>query len=283
MPDHLARVSEVLPYASYLRVYEPMQGLRRRLPADRRDEIERLGRTTVTLAAEQRRTLEQLLKPAVWAPDSELPGAYVLRRGSETFLCPVDLPARAFVALVEGDDSGGVGLRALLAASDSEVAHLAGAAHERWLARGHRGRPQIRQATWGVPRTWFTLVVEDEREAYELDGVASVRYRSRLVDARRRLGAATRVLSQLLDDDDLLGELGSLQTWLQEYDDQGWVELDYAGVATLLGDELMADSSARDIHRAVEGLRHHDFAAAGAAYRTFEERWRPVNAYERAN
>lgn len=273
----------MLPYASYLRVYEPIGGSRERSSSAAADDLEWLSRAGVTVAAEQRRALEQLLKPAAWSSDSELAGAYVLHRDSQALLCPVDLPARAFVALVEGDDGSGVGLRALLAASDSELAQLTGAAHDRWQARGHRRRPQIRQATWGVPRTWFTLVVEDEREVYELEGVTSVRYRSRLTDARRRLTAAARVLGRLLDDDDVLAELRSLQTWLQEYDEAGWVELDYAGVATLLGEALATDVSARDIHQAVEGLRRRDFAAAAAAYRRFEERWRPVNAYERAN
>ena len=38
--------------------------------------------------------------------------------------------------------------------------------------------PHIRQTTWGIPRTWFVLVVEDERELYEVSGQTSVRYRA---------------------------------------------------------------------------------------------------------
>jgi hypothetical protein len=127
------------------------------------------------------------------------------------------------------------------------------------------------------------MVVEDERERYDDGDVRTVRYRARILDARRRLSAAHRLLRSMLDDTDVLDELSGLSTWLESFDPASWVELDYAGVARLLGDELHSDQSARDIHRAMDALRREDFASAGIAYRAFEERWRAVNAFERAN
>jgi hypothetical protein len=127
------------------------------------------------------------------------------------------------------------------------------------------------------------MVVEDERETYEAGSLRSVRYRSRIVDARRRMAAADRLLRSAIDDIELLDEIVALSDWLGSFDSESWVELDYAGVARFLGDGLASDQSARDIHRALDALRREDFAAAGESYRAFEERWRVVNAYERAN
>ena len=111
----------------------------------------------------------------------------------------------------------------------------------------------------------------------------SVRYRSRIVDARRRIAAADRLLRAAIDDVELLDEIVTLSDWLGCFADESWLELDYAGIARFLGDELASDQSARDIHRALDAMRREDFAAAGEAYRAFQERWRAVNAFERAN
>jgi hypothetical protein len=153
----------------------------------------------------------------------------------------------------------------------------------RWRRDHPAAVPHIKQATWGVPRTWFLLVVEDEREAYDAAGRPGVRYRARLADARRRLARARSTLSSVIEDLDLQEELADLTVWLDAFGDDGWVELDYAGVAQLLGSALADDQSARDVHVALRALRRNDFAAAGVAYRRFEERWRIVNAAERAN
>jgi hypothetical protein len=70
---------------------------------------------------------------------------------------------------------------------------------------------------------------------------------------------------------------------LQAFDPAGWLELDYAGIARCFTAGLDDDHSALDIHRALGALRRGDWATAGAAYRTFEARWRIINAYERVN
>jgi len=130
----------------------------------------------------------------------------------------------------------------------------ADAAFAKWRSDHPREVPHIRQTTWGIPRTWFVLVVEDERELYEVSGQTSVRYRATVVDAKRRLGRAHAVLRKVIDETELLDELTDLTEWLDAFDADSWVELDYAGIATLLGEGLAADESARDIHRALAAL-----------------------------
>jgi hypothetical protein len=269
----------VLPYASYLRVYEPLDAL----PDDVRSGLGQLAgrRGGATLQTEQELALSMAVGPPGRVREDVAIDAYTMRRDGRDYFCPVDLSLRSWLSLtslVESMGDAAVGVILPPAAGP-----LAGQAFLRWREQNPTAVPHIQQTTWGVPRTWFVLVVEDEREAYEAGGLRSVRYRSRIMDSVRRLAAGQRLLRSTIDDIDLLDEVTRLADWLAAFDPESWVELDYAGIARYLGDRLATDQSAREIHRALEALRREDYAAAGKAYRTFEERWRAVNSYERAN
>jgi hypothetical protein len=270
----------VLPYSSYLRVYEPLAALTESGAVPHVDPAAASG--VHTLDVEQRTALTRVVAPVALPHDYEhLDDAYALRRDGHTYWCPVDLTLRSWLSFTSLVDAVG-DITANLAVPHDVLAS-AGDGFLQWRRDHPEAVPHIQQSTWGVPRTWFVMVVEDEREPYDAGEGYSVRYRARILDARRRLGAAQRVLHAVIDDADLLDELTGLATWLECFDDNSWVELDYAGIARLLGDRLATDSSARDIHRALDALRREDFASAGASYQAFEERWRVVNAYERAN
>jgi hypothetical protein len=261
-------------------VYEPIEALPEAARAD--IDAQAAGRRASTLSTEQRLSLTRVVIPPALPVDVKPDGAtYVLRRDGAEFFCPVDLSLRSWLSLtslVETMGDAAVGMIIPNAAMAT-----AGEEFLRWRQQNPMAMPHIRQSTWGVPRTWFVMVVEDERETYDADRFRSVRYRARIIDARRRLAAAYRLLRSAIDDVDLLEEMSGLGDWLESFDPTSWVELDYAGIAGFLRDQLTSDQSARDIHRALDALRRDDLATAGEAYRAFEERWRAVNAYERAN
>jgi hypothetical protein len=269
----------VLPYASYLRVYEPLDAL----PDEVRAGIGRMAgrRTGATLQTEQQLALAMVVGPPGSVSDKESIDAYKLRRDGHDYFCPVDLSLRSWLSLTSLVESMGDAVVGVILPQAGRT--LAGEAFLRWRQQNPTAVPHIRQTTWGVPRTWFVMVVEDERETYDAGSFRSVRYRARMIDARRRLSAADRLLRAVIDDIELLDEVAALTDWLESFDAESWLELDYAGVAAFLDDELAADQSARDIHRALDALRRDDYGAAGEAYRTFAERWRTVNSYERAN
>jgi hypothetical protein len=270
----------VLPYPSYLRVYEPVEALPD-VPetASRGDGAERVA---VTVATEQQLALAGTVRgPLSLVEQAGHTGAYAMTRDGRDYLCPIDLPLRSWLsmsALVQ--ELGDVAVRMLMPA---DARSRADEAFVRWRRDHPTAVPHIRQDTWGVPRTWFLLVVEEEREMYDADGTPGVRYRARMADSRQRLRRAQAILTPVIDDLDLHEELVDLGTWLDGFGDDGWVELDYAGVTQLLGGTLAEDQSARDIHSALRALRRGDFARAGTAYRRFEERWRVVHAFQRAN
>lgn len=272
----------MLPYPSYLRVYEPLKALSPDVQAHLAADLDANADGGFTWATEQQTALSRAVASAGLVEEADqVPGNYVLRRGGHSYYCPTDVSLRSWLSLTTLVESLGGATANLWLSADSLAS--ADAAYAQWRQDHPSEVPHIRQTTWGVPRTWFVLVVEDERELYELGGRTSVRYRAAIADAKRRLGRAHAVLRKVIDETELLDELTDLAEWLAAFDDESWVELDYAGIATLLGEGLIADESARDIHRALAALRSGDFATAGLAYRAFEERWRVVNAYERAN
>jgi hypothetical protein len=277
-----ANLSTVLPYASYLRVYEPARALSQEFRSDLRASRATLTESLATVATEQQTSLRRTVTPsALLGGDDGSVDVYVLRREGRLHLCPVDLALRSWLSLTAfiGDRTD-PSLR-LLMPPDS-----LGIADERFLQwrRDHpRTVPHIQQAAWEVPRAWFTLIVDDERETYDAGGFTGVRYRARMADARRRITTAARTLRDLVDDLELIDSLSALAAWLETFDDASWVEVDYAGVAKLLGPALRDDRSAREVWRALRALRAGDLAAAASAYRSFTERWRAVSAYERAN
>lgn len=275
------RVLDVLPYTSYLRVYEPARALSPALHSELRASKATLTESLATVAAEQETALRRTVLGSALSDEEERAEVYVLRREGRLHLCPVDLALRSWLsltALIEGADDCSLRWlvpRDMLRVADERFLH--------WRFDHPDAVPHIQQATWEVPRTWFTLVVGDEREMYDAGGFAGVRYRARIGDARRRVAAAHRTLRDLIDDVELLDALVQLAGWLDSFDDASWVEVDYAGVAQILANQLSDDHSAREISRALKALRSGDLGGAATAYRSFEQRWRFVSAFQRAN
>ncbi|MBA2560386.1 MAG: hypothetical protein H0V07_10980 [Propionibacteriales bacterium] len=272
----------MLPYPSYLRVYEPLHALSSDLRGSLAAEETDLSDRSATLASEQRTVLTRAVTSATIAiQPSRQSDVYVLRREGRSFFCPMDMPLRSWLSMTSLIDNLGRAAVGIIVPPESFA--LADEQFLRWRRDNPQAVPHIRQVTWGVPRTWFVLVVEEERGCYDDGAGASVRYRARIRDARRRVSSAHRTLRTVVDDSDLLEELAGLESWLMSFHDDSWVEVDYAGVAQLLGERLAGDHSARDIHQALDAISRGDLAAAGSAYRSFEDRWRVVNGFERAN
>ncbi|MBA3233698.1 MAG: hypothetical protein H0T17_07095 [Propionibacteriales bacterium] len=269
----------MLPYASYLRVYEPLAALDQATRESVREDLQSSTDTTNTLTTEQSTVLRRAVSSAALGDDQGA-GTYVMRVAGRSFYCPSDMPLRSWLSLTALVSSGDANAQLLFAPESIAVADENFLS---WRRQNPQAVPHIRQTTWGVPRTWFLLVRDRERELYDAGPFDSIRYRAKVIDARRRVITSHAVLEQVIDDADLSAELIDLGGWLDSFDPAGWVELDYAGVAQYLGDQLDDDHSADDVSRALTALRQGDWPTAGATYRAFEERWRGVNGYERAN
>ncbi|MEV6117626.1 hypothetical protein AB0L59_35400 [Streptomyces sp. NPDC052109] len=275
--------SVVVPYAAYLRVYEPLGAF----PEPERSHWTRYARRTdrPSYQDELRRSLADLLPtPPVAVPVHESSDAFVLEVDGVVCVCPWRTRLRGWQAL--GELAEELPAPVLDAVLPPVVRRQAAQDYERWLARNPDARPWIRTATWQVPLNWFVLVSDEERR-YD-KGTAEVppllRYRTPMVQARRRVARGLRALRDTVEESPLIDGLVDVGRWLEEFHPRSLVELDYGGLVHVLpAGELEDDHSAADVADGIDALRRGDGEAAGEAYVRLVERWRAVRDRRSAN
>ncbi|MFB7412469.1 hypothetical protein ACFCZ2_35355 [Streptomyces sp. NPDC056202] len=305
--------SVLIPYASYLRVYEPLAAF----PEPERTHWARYARLPRTPGAQEelRRSLADLLPmPPVPVPVHESGEAFVARLDGVVVVCPWRTRLRGWLALQELD---GQFPEPVLDAMLPPVVRLQVASdYERWLSRNPDARPWIRTAVWQVPLRWFALFGDEDRE-YEpgerpsgagaggagvaggegaagepaagegADGAGRapvLRYRTTMAQARRRLARALRALRESIDDGPMTEGLIEVGRWLEEFHPRALVELDFGGLVHALPEEwLAADRSAAQLAEGIAALRAGDGERASEAYGRLAERWRTVRDLRFAN
>ncbi|MCD7445013.1 hypothetical protein K4B79_43320 [Streptomyces lincolnensis] len=275
--------SVIVPYTTYLRVYEPLAAF----PEPERGHWERYARRPdrPSYQDELRRSLADLLPtPPVPVPVHESGDAFVLDVDGVVCVCPWRTRLRGWQALDElAEELPPPVLDAVL---PPVVRRQAAQDYERWLARNPDARPWIRTATWQVPLNWFVLVGAEERrfDKGSADTPPALRYRTPMVQARRRVARALRTLKEAVDEGPLIDGLIDVGRWLEEFHPRSLVELDYGGLVHVLPvGELEDDHSAADVAEGIEALRHGDGVTAGEAYGRLVERWRSVRDRRSAN
>ncbi|MCH0542133.1 hypothetical protein I3F58_21750 [Streptomyces sp. MUM 203J] len=290
MPAH---ASLAVPYASYLRVYEPLDAF----PEPERGHWaqyaeQALRGETPTAQDELRRSLADLLPtPPVPVPVHESGDAFVAELDGTVVVCPWRTRLRGWLALEELP--GLLPSPVLDAALPPVVREQTAADHERWREVNPDARPWIRSAVWQVPVRWFVLFADEEREYVPGDGTGSgggggkapvLRYRTPMVEARRRVARALKTLREAMEEGPLTEGLVDVGRWLEEFHPRSLVEVDYGGlVHALSAEQLAGDRSAADVAEGIAALRSGDGEAAGVAYGRLAERWRAVRDLQSAN
>ena len=286
------KTSLATPYASQLRVYEPVAALpeaaRRRWEAYAASP-DRPGRAELMARELRQQRAGILLTPPVVVPSLESEDAFVLVVADVTYVCPVQTRLRSWAALAA--------LRADLpdllvdAFVPRVVIERAEQAQLRWRTEppeDNDERLHIVTETWTVPLHWFVPFTPAERELVlpGSDGEPgrSLTYRTPMVRARRRVALALRTLRRTLVDGPVVTGVEDLGRWLEDFHPRSWLELDYAGLVHLQdADDLTDDQSARDVAQALRALEEDRTEEASAAYMRLVERWRKVAALEHAN
>jgi hypothetical protein len=275
--------SVIVPYASYLRVYEPLAAF----PEPERGHWARYARRPDRPSSqdELRRSLADLLPtPPIPVPVHESGDAFVADVDGVLCVCPWRTRLRGWQALGElAEELPGPVLDAVL---PPVVRRQAAQDYERWLSRNPDARPWIRTSTWHVPLNWFVLVADEEREydkGSEKDAPV-LRYRTPMVQARRRVARGLKALKDAIDEGPLIDGLVDVGRWLEEFHPRSLVELDYGGLVHVLpAEQLDRDHSAADVAEGIEALRTGDGVGAGEAYGRLVERWRAVRDRRSAN
>ncbi|RLV01581.1 hypothetical protein CTZ27_14005 [Streptomyces griseocarneus] len=277
--------SVTVPYAAYLRVYEPLGAF----PEPERGHWARYARRDTLPGAQEelRRSLADLLPtPPVPVPVHESADAFVAHVDGVVCVCPWRTRLRGWLALEELAET--LPAPVLDAALPPVVRRQAEADYERWQRRNPDARPWIRTATWQVPLRWFVLFADEEREYGKgegPDGGAPVlRYRTPMVEARRRVARGLRTLKDAIDEGPLIDGLVDVGRWLEEFHPRSLVELDYGGLVHLVPEaDLAGDHSAGDTAEGLAALRRGDGARAGEVYERLTERWSAVRNRQYAN
>ena len=240
------------------------------------------------LDAEHRTALAGVLSvPPRPVPTDEEREAFVLEVDGVPHVCPVQTRLRSWVAL--GQFRDGLPDSVLHAFVPPASLERAEADHRAWGEAEVGSALRILTATWSVPLPWFVPFAPADRiPAEESAGVSTVVptvvHRTRMSAARRRVARALRTLTRHLGDVDVVEEVEELARWLEEFHARSWLELDYAGLARLLGpDGVDSDTSVADVAASVAALGAGDEEQALLTYRTVADRWAGVAALEHAN
>ncbi|MFI6943843.1 hypothetical protein ACIBI4_31665 [Streptomyces sp. NPDC050418] len=285
----MPKVSAVcVPYTSYLRVYEPLAAF----PEPERSHWARYAEREErpSYQDELRRSLRDLVStPPVPVPVHESSDAFVLQIDGVLCVCPWRTRLRGWQALGALDEQ--LPKPVLDAVLPPVVRLQATQDYASWLERHPDARPWIRSAVWQVPLSWFVLFSDEERwfeekrEAADTGaGAPLLRYRTPMVQARRRVARGLRTLRDTLEEGPLIDGLTDVGRWLEEFHPRSLVELDYGGlVHALPSDHLDEDHSAADVAEGIDALRQGDGERAGLAYARLMERWRAVRARQFAS
>jgi hypothetical protein len=148
-----------------------------------------------------------------------------------------------------------------------------------------RLRSHILHANWHVPLRWFTAFDDSERVLTEDHEGLRVRYETTIVAAKLRLHRAVRILEEAgLAEEGVIDAVRELAEWLQEFDDDGMLELDYGSVASMFEpDDLVEDRCAKLVWQCLEALDTGDIARASKIFELLSERWGAARAREVVN
>lgn len=266
-----------VPYPAYLRVYEPLAAF----PEPERSHWARYAKRKDRpgVQDELRGSLVGLLAvPPVVVQSRESADAFVAEVDGVVCVCPWRTRLRGWQALAEAGDQ--LPQQVLDAAMPPLLRAQASAEYDSWREQDPQhsdARPWIRTALWHVPIRWFLLFRDEEREYGKTPDGLQLRYRTPMVQARRRVARALKLLRAELEEGPLVDGLVDVGRWLEDFHPRSLVELDYGGLVHVIPEEqLVADHSAADAYEGLEALRAGDEERAGEVYEELADRWRSV-------
>lgn len=264
---------------SYLRVYQPLGAF----PEQERQQW--LQGPTNDHARDALAAKKWLIRAAL--PDASLMegsagGAFVRKNGSELLVCPWRTNLRMLAGLLAFRNS----IPEEIADAFVPESEARRAAHE--LASLGEEHPEIRShilhANWHVPLRWFAAFDDSERILTEDKDGLRVRYESSLSAASQRLGRVVSVLETTWIDDGVVAAVTELHEWLEDFQTDGLLELDYGTVAGMFtDDELVEDRSAGEVAACLDALEAEDVVRAGRIFGTLTDRWTEARAKEVVN
>ena len=297
----------VLPYAAYLRVYEPLSAFPE---AEERRWAEYAAspgrpRRAGALAAERAESLRRAIAfPSLPAPKRESDHAYVRWSEGVTYICPWQTRLRSWLVLSRLRAAAPSLTKAAFSADHTDAAVRDFA---RWRGQEHSPRVYIQANTWSVPFAWFVPFAADERWLVlgapgdpgdsgraTAAGTRTLVYATTMSQARTRVAKARSEIRAARgsrstapwgrDPAALVTELTEAGAWLEEFHPRSLVELDYGGLVHLLDDgALCADQSVAEVAATISDVAAGENEFATAMYQRFTGRWRALETLKQAS
>jgi hypothetical protein len=150
--------------------------------------------------------------------------------------------------------------------------------------------PHILTENWKIPPRWFALFAPENKTLSNDSGNLTVRYRRKLESAKKSGLRAHKAVQKAFGQGPVEEELGELMNWLNVFDPDSIIELDYGGLAAMLDrcltvsgeGGISADSSVWDVQQSIDGLIQGNPSIAGSGYERLVSRWRRVAELESA-
>ncbi|MEV4097063.1 hypothetical protein [Streptosporangium saharense] len=285
----------MLPYAAYLRVYEPLTAF---APPERSSwaayaEATDRPRRAGALHAEHGEAVRRLLGvPPSPVPAQESPNAYLRRVEDVLYVCPWQSRLRSWLAFSRF--RGSTPVRLMERFVPISIAEQTADDFDRFKRRGGAAalRTHIRTSTWHVPTSWFVpfdgnerwLVLDGEGDPEGTTTTRNLIYVTSMAHARRRCARALQIIRRQVGEVAVAAEVEEIARWLEEFHPHSLVELDYGGIVHLMGDDkLQGDQSVAEIAAALTGLENGEEELAYAMYQRVILRWRSIQLLESAN
>lgn len=266
------------PYVASLRVYEPLESF----PLEDKERWRKLSPTAQTKRDEQNKALIRATQGNSLLPLSD--GAHLLESQGRIYVSPWSTAQRTWAALIDFKSSLPSSVIRFFFSSDSNSQAL-----ESPLDL-ERKIPHVISETWVVPPRWFALFEPTEKLVGRQSEIAFTILRTSISLAKQRCIQSHQTVRNAFGPGPIEEEILQLLNWLNVFNPESIVELDYGGLAQYLDIALKndgeagieADTSIEDVKASLSGLSSGDGVLAGKGYERLMSRWRKVAAYEQA-
>ena len=230
------------PYVASLRIYEPLEAF------DVSDQLrwQDLDSSVDTRREEQALALKRLVfpEPPAVRPD----GAHILDIDGARYVSPWSTATRCWAALDNFKDSLPSSITPFFIPQSLEEVITTG------VDLLEDRVPHIITENWVIPPRWFSLFTVDERVRGKDDDGAYCVVRTTMANARERATRSHEIVLGAFGEGPVEQEIENLLDWLELFDPESLVELDYGGLAAYLetaliekgNDGLDADTSIED-------------------------------------
>ena len=266
------------PYVASLRVYEPLESF----PKRDQHRWKSIATDIDSRAIEQTQALTRAITSQ--SPFQLSDGAHFLEVENRKYACPWSTSMRSWAALINFKATLPPNVSKLFVPQELEESlSLQSPDFEAKV-------PHILSETWVIPPRWFALFEPSDRIRGRFESVPFTIVRTKMEKAKQRCIKAHAAVRSAFGAGPVEEELVQLLNWLNIFNAESIVELDYGGLAQYLekalfnaGEEgIEADTSIEDVHSSIAGLSSGDGVMAGQGYERLMSRWRKVAAFEQA-